>query len=693
MSLRHGPSILMIILHLQTFLHGILDAHFALSPMAPRSRYISPAVWNCRQRCQQLKKRTRCFRETFVRDVQELAFHSWRLNDLAGLHRACTCFLLKEVFGAAIGYATKWAKEKIKRDRTEALHEWLATLRHLPGHKILQALKRFGLGSRRKAVAKAPPPGVRLGDGSWALGRAQLNDAWLRFFGDMEAGVVKSTSSFIQEANARADSCEDGILFRLQTLPTICEIEQAFRTMTPGKSCGLDLLPPEIFKSCPQQLAQAYLPLMMKSCLRLVQPLAWTGGVLFELYKGAGAHQLMENHRSIFLASCAGKSLHKILRAKVTATIGAQLDGLHCGSRKEAPVTLPALAVQLLCRMHKRLNRSFGVFLLDVKCAFYSVIREVAIGGVEADSQVERLFCRFGLNGEDIALLRDIIRQGGTMTASGLDDHLAAVVRSTYAYTWFVTRHGSQDKLCHTVAGSRPGANFADLVFAFIYGRVLERLRGVVADKDAALQVPFSGVKTPWPSLDGSLAGHVACIDASWADDTAAVSGHSDPRQMMTKLLVIASTLMDQCQSFGLRPNLKRGKCAFLVAIRGRHSKACRVAYFSGGRNQLCWTGTVGWTLRPVGVSAVQQQPLNPPASCFYKAGLSDLLTGSPCFSPWCPLRFSTWSCGAVMDMPGSLSVVATWPLQDDSWLGLVRRSTTCGWTPARSVFVRGFCH
>ena len=376
-------------------------------------------------------------------------------------------------------------------------------------------------------------------------------------------------------------------MFELAALPLLIEVEDSFRGMTAGKASGLDLLPPEVFKACPQKLATAYYPLMMKSCLQMIQPLSWTGGVLFELYKGSGMHQLLESHRSIFLASCAGKSLHKILRAKVNNAIGSSLDGLHCGSRKQAPVTPPALAVQLLCRFHKRLNRSFGVFLLDVKCAYYSVIREVAIGDMQSDRQVEELFHRFHLSGKDICALREIISHGGTMAECGLGQHLAALVRSAYSFTWFVTRHGSQQQLCHTTAGSRPGANFADLVFAFIYDKILQHLRLSTTANESALTVPFSGYASPWRADEISASADVSCVDASWADDTAAVAGHVDPFQMMDNLIFTASCLMDKCQSFGLRPNLKRGKCAMLLAIRGKHSKACKLQFFDGGCTQV----------------------------------------------------------------------------------------------------------
>ena len=570
-------------LHLQRFLWRVLDEHFTVPASAPRSRYISDVVWSCRQRCVLFKKRTRRFKESYVADLSELAVRQWRDHGTSDIYLACKCAFLKELFGAAIKFATSWAKNRIKQDRRESVRSWLASLQHLPGYKILGALRQFGLGSRRKKKQRAPPPGIKSAQGAWICGRADLDSAWLKFFGDMEAGTILPTTTFLDAAGVRQSTAAEDLTFDLAALPTLFEIEQAFRSMVSGKACGLDLLPPEVFKANPQKLARAYLPLMMKSCLQLVQPLAWTGGVLFELYKGSGAHQLQENHRSIFLASCAGKSLHKILRAKVNDAIGGTLDGLHCGSRKHAPVTLPALAVQLLCRQHKAQNQSFGVFLLDVKCAYYSIVREVAIGGVESDRQVEQLFHRFQLSGMDIATLKEIIRNGGTMVEAGLREHLTAIVRSTYSYTWFVTRHGSHERLCHTVAGSRPGANFADLVFAFIYARILQNLRDAVSAQDAALRVGFSGIRSLWAS-PGRRHVEEVCVDASWADDTAAVAGNAGPDKMMEDLLFTASTLMDQCCRFGLRPNLKRGKCAMLVAIRGAGSRACRLKHFHGGR-------------------------------------------------------------------------------------------------------------
>ena len=574
-------------LHLQNFLQGVLHEHFSLSPARPRARYISDAAWFSRQKCNAFRKRTRNFKETVVPFACQAALLWWRGDADAAVGRACKCVLLRELFAAAVRFATSWVKSKIKLDRQAAIHSWLQSLRGLQGHKLLGALRGFGVGSRKKRRQRAPPPGVMSPDGCLLRGRLDLDTAWLRFFGDMEAGHVCGVSDFLSMAGQRTHPDTGDFHFELTALPTLQQVEAEFRRAPPGKAAGLDLLPPEVFKACPSSLARAYFPLYMKACLKLLHPVSWTGGVLFELYKGSGAHQLMENHRSIFLSSCAGKPLHRILRAKVTAEVGQTLDGLHCGSRPHAPVTLPALAIQLLCRLHQRRKHSFGVFFLDTKCAYYSVIREVAVGGLETDQQVEQLFHRFRLTGEDVAVLRDIIQQGGAFSSAGLGAHIAAIVRSAYSYTWFVSRHSSGDRLCHTLAGSRPGANFADLVFAFIYARILEKLRCVALDEQFALKLPFSGTRELWPRQPVSAACQIACVDASWADDTAAVAGSSDPEIMLQCVRRVAAVLMDGCRSFGLQPNLKRGKSALLLAVRGTGSRTCLARHFPNDQRHV----------------------------------------------------------------------------------------------------------
>ena len=572
---------------IQSFLHGVMDKHFVLDRKGPRARYIQHDVWQLRQRCHAFRKRTRFFQDSVCLHVLGEAFQKFRAPQGYTLRRVQHSLVLRELFASAVRFATGWAKKRIMLDRKRALHDWLSTLGHLQGPQLLGALRSFGVGGRKKKKARLPPPALRGEDGAFLKGQQELDDAWLRYFGDMEMGTVVQTADFLATARrGPGTSCED-VHFQLETLPTLLDIEQVFRQMVPGKATGLDLLPPEIYKACPQEMAKIYMPLFAKTCLKLEQPLAWSGGVLYELYKGSGAHDVMENHRSIFLASCPGKALQRLFRHKVSASIGHTLDGLHCGSKKGAPVTLPSLAVQLLCRHSKRVNRSFAAFLLDVKCAYYSVIREVAIGGMERDENIERLFHRFQLTGDDIAVLRDLIRQGGSMTASGLDSHLAAVVRSSYAHTWFVTRHGSQRRVCHTAAGSRPGANFADIVFAFIYDQILRKLRAQAIDDQVALRVPYTGTKELWVP-EGSVAkSDVVCIDSSWADDTAAVAAADDPWCLLQSISRISSCLMDACRGFGLTPNLKRGKCALLLALRGPGSQRCKREYFGSDARQL----------------------------------------------------------------------------------------------------------
>ena len=76
------------------------------------------------------------------------------------------------------------------------------------------------------------------------------------------------------------------------------------------------------------------------------------------------------------------------------------------------------------------------------------------------------------------------IKQGGMMGEAGMNPVLRHLAKDMMFRSWFVTRHGSSDQVCTTGAGSRPGESWADLVYAFVLGRMLTVLHEVATAED-----------------------------------------------------------------------------------------------------------------------------------------------------------------------------------------------------------------
>ena len=58
-------------------------------------------------------------------------------------------------------------------------------------------------------------------------------------------------------------------------VPSLQNIEAAFRAVPKTKAHGLDCLPAELFSSLPGEVARLFAPLYMKATLTCVQPTQW----------------------------------------------------------------------------------------------------------------------------------------------------------------------------------------------------------------------------------------------------------------------------------------------------------------------------------------------------------------------------------------------------------------------------------
>ena len=353
-----------------------------------------------------------------------------------------------------------------------------------------------------------------------------------------------------------------------------------------GAASGLDGLPPEFFKAAPQALTKLFHPLMVKAALCLVQPVQWRGGILFEAYKHSGSPALSESYRSLFVSSVPAKCYHRILRNKAANVVEDVLDPLHCGGRKGRPVVLPSFAAHLLVRAHSAKRLSFCAVFSDTRSAYYRVVRELAFGSLEDDSAVVALFHRFGVPPSALHELMGVVHAGGIMAQSGLGEHHRALVQDLHALSWFVTPYTDGSKVALSKAGSRPGESWADIVFAFVYSKVLGEIKHEATIDGLTLQLPGNDECSPF-LREATDAPAQAPVHATWADDSVFFTGDASALQALHKAKRMASLVLDCCQKHGMQPNLKRGKSAMILALRGKHSRMVRKQFFRAVDDKL----------------------------------------------------------------------------------------------------------
>ena len=500
---------------LQDALQGIMREHFPAEKAGPRAAFITSEVWG--QRCKRVKfkKRTRRFRETCQQTLAEIALQRWR-GDQARAWLSGKISLLYELFATAVQISADRSRRAVRATKQKLLTD---SLRRLEGKSVkdVQAeLRKLGIGGRPKRKDLGVLPCLQTCEGQAVVGREQLDELWLRFFNDMELGHICQTSDFIQQTGRYTD--DEDVHLNWDMVPSLQEVEEVFRNQALGKASGYDAIPGELLKACPTALARLYQPLYVKASLSICRPLQWRGGLLFECYKGSGGPHTAGNYRSLYVSSVVGKGFHKLLRKRMRETVGCTFHSLQCGAKPGMAVSAPALAVQLMARHAKRVKQAVSFVFLDTATAYYRIARELAVGVITTDRAAVHVFERFGLGPVDLRDMMDIVRRGGILRDSAVPGHLCHLAKDLMRDTWSTTRFGDHQRVSHAQAGSRPGETWADLIFGFVYHRVLQRIREAGQAEQFALELQLDVETGPWkpPRERREFTTATVMSDASW---------------------------------------------------------------------------------------------------------------------------------------------------------------------------------
>ncbi|CAE7203672.1 unnamed protein product [Symbiodinium necroappetens] len=544
----------------------ILDTHFSVPRSQKKASYIPERVWRLRERKLAFKQRVR-YRSKLWHDLVCRAFHQWKECQDYGV-----VFLLEkqsrlyELAAVAVQLVTRVIKREISLAKSEFLHK-IACEGHQGAAKILQRVKQAGVGgTKARPISRPLPMLLHPSTGSAVTTRQQRDEVWMLHFGKQEQGQAIPISTFLQEATY---SCyQPDMKWTADMLPTYADVERVLRAIPRNKAAGLDNIPGEVLKAVPAETARLLLPLFLKSMVLQHQPIQWRGGVLFEAFKRSGLQSSVDNYRSLFVSSYLAKAYHRVVRDKTQAFCRDEMHSLHLGSKKRAPVTFASMYVLAHLRRGCALRRSVSVLYLDTSAAYYRIVRELAVGDIRDDHTVIRLFKCFGLSGDDLHDLLETVESGGMLAQAGAPDALRQVVKDIHLHTWFVSRFSDGTQVCSSLAGSRPGESWADLIYAYISGRVLSKIHEFAVAEDLTFTVTHDPTAGVFPPQDGH--DLLAATDATWADDSAFPLIADDPESLMRQTCRLCTLVISFCEGHGMAPNLKPGKTSVMISLQGK---------------------------------------------------------------------------------------------------------------------------
>ncbi|CAE6948720.1 unnamed protein product [Symbiodinium sp. CCMP2592] len=558
----------------------VMRQSFALPQRPQGASYIPDEVWALRQLKNQLKWRTRG-RLRQAGYLQRQALTHWRHGCDPGIaSRTAKHALLYDLVASAVKFATMTCRRIIAKAKDNYLRG-LAATGPQSASAILRRAKQAGLGSKAKRPIHRELPKLLDPETQKEAETREDRDAiWLKYFGTQEAGSIVATESFLSEVSQSQDRTHEDWSWEL--LPSLVDIETVLRRTPKNKTAGLDQIPSDLVSACPSEFARAVQPLYLKSLLRGRQPIQWRGGILYEAFKGAGAQWDPGNHRSLYISSFVGKALHKTMRAKINDHLDNFLHPLHCGSRKGLPVLFPSLFIVQHLRWCFQSHRSAAVIFVDTKSAYYRLVRQIATGDLTVDRNVEALFHSFGLDGSDVAELREVILNGGMLNEAEVPGPIRTAAWDFHRESWFTTRFTTGEQVCRSTAGSRPGASWADCVFSVSYARILYRVHEQMEGESLNFSLEYSPESGPFTTHP--VGNQQAAWDTTWADDSAYALTGDNPEEVIYRTSRLGSMIISAFRSHGLSPNLKRHKTSAILRLTGRGATKVRQRCFSSGR-------------------------------------------------------------------------------------------------------------
>ena len=144
--------------------------------------------------------------------------------------------------------------------------------------------------------------------------------------------------------------------------------------------------------------------------------------------------------------------------------------------------------IRMLQEKAKAQSTSIAFIFVDVRQAFYAVIRKLVLRVVEPEHSVISLFEQFRIPPEAVEELRGILANGPAMEERILSVTAARDIASTFTASHFQER--GSEALGSANKGTRPGHPYADVVFSFAFHQVLKSLAEDLDTADLRPSVP-----------------------------------------------------------------------------------------------------------------------------------------------------------------------------------------------------------
>lgn len=552
--------------------HKHLASAYPKPKHGPKKPYVSEEIWNMRAHKHALRRQLRTCRSLLRREALARVFIAWRAG-----HDQDSNLALSFNYGTSlrigslrcyIEFAITSAKlrKQILQSRSQKLQQVMQQIDpSTPASRIQQLLKPFKGPSNKLRQGLAPLPLIKDARGEFCRTADDALQRWVTFFGDMEGGHRASHSEQWMRWRTNLETfLQQEIAIPVEEIPTLCELEQACRAAAAGKATGLDDIPSEICKFCPQAVALHLYSLMLKTCAHGQEALSHKGGILLPIWKGKQVKDQCSAFRSILLSSCLGKVMHKAVRMKQLDLYQQFMHHQQLGGRRRVPVTLGGHQVRAFHRLCTRKGQPSALLFIDLQEAFYRVIRPLVVDGPIDDASIAAMAARIQLDDGFLHDLHSALQQPSALEEAGIPGHLRRAIRALHTDTFF--KLPTQNDQVVTQIGTRPGDSFADVIFGYLMAKVLHKFQQAMEEQGLLLHLPEEETIS---FAEATTMGTIPFVGPCWMDDLCVCLTATTNEALESALGVAVGTILDIFKSYAMTPNLQPGKTAVLVTPRG----------------------------------------------------------------------------------------------------------------------------
>ena len=552
--------------------------------------YINDAIWARREEKITLKKELKKGRQSVRSALLQHVFGAWRDRGGEPVQGTTACLATTRCSNvcqaAKLWNVTRHLRNDLKTAKQNAL---AACIEELPSNSsastILRTLRPH-LGPTNPQKAKRPAlPIVNNLDGSPCLTPQAALDRWIDHFMTMEGG---RRVDWMEQQQLWIDN-----LLKLQAssvhmcwdeLPTLTALEQACRQVAMDKATGPDYVPSSFVHLHCKEVARLLYGQLVKLAIHGQESLIHKGGRLAVAFKGKGPQDRCDSYRSLLVSSHAGKVLHKSLRTACTSIFSKYMQRQQLGGRKHVPVSFAVHLTRTYLRVNQQRHRSVAILSLDLKEAFYRVVRGIVVEAPQDDEMLARLAARLGLPDGALHELHELLRGDAALVQANMPAHFRKAVRALHEDTHF--HLSGQKDACRTCVGTRPGDSWADVVFSFAWAKLLHGLQTELLDHGILDVFENPTVWCPFGRTDDMQFEQVPFLGPTWMDDLSLGVSGDTCAEVVQRVGIATSCLLDRCSHFGMTPNLARGKTEILLSLRGAGSRRMKTQFFGGSAPQ-----------------------------------------------------------------------------------------------------------